>query len=282
MSVHNILRTLAGRTAIVIPFLIGILALRVMLPQGIFNVKTRLIGIIILLLLFMIWAHLQLMIENMDTLAGEDFLRASFRMGMEKDGGGVIGGALAVVLFYLFNVIGSQIVLATLALISLLLIVNVSLGTLFGALRRLAGWIVLLLKRIGRFLKDTYAILMTGTEEEQGGTEKKIAEAEKPSFKPYPEETLELIQEEPVPENESEREADPSYYQKERRLALVEPAENGEPAVYRQKSILSLKKQYYPPSLELLARPNRIGEHQQTKGIKIGPGCLRIRCTVSG
>ena len=91
---------------------------------------------------------------------------------------------------------------------------------------------------------------MTGTEEEQGGTEKKIAEAEKPSFKPYPEETLELIQEEPVPENESEREADPSYYQKERRLALVEPAENGGPAVYRPKPVLPLKKQYYPPSLE--------------------------------
>ena len=59
------------------------LALRVM-PQRIFT--TRLIGIIILLLLFMIWAHLQL-IENMDTLAGEDFLRPVFRMGMEKDGG---------------------------------------------------------------------------------------------------------------------------------------------------------------------------------------------------
>ena len=158
MSVHNILRTLAGRTAIVIPFLIGMLALRLMLPQRIFNVKTRLIGMIILLLLFMVWAHLQLMIDNLDALAGEDFLRVSFRMGLEKDGGGVIGGALAVVLFYLFTVVGSQIVLATLALISLLLIVNVSLGALFVALRRLAGWGLLLLKRIGRFLRDTYAI----------------------------------------------------------------------------------------------------------------------------
>lgn len=269
MSVHNILRTLAGRTAIVIPFLIGMLALRLMLPQRIFNVKTRLIGMIILLLLFMVWAHLQLMIDNLDALAGEDFLRASFRMGLEKDGGGVIGGALAVVLFYLFNVVGSQIVLATLALISLLLIVNVSLGTLFGALRRLAGWGLLLLKRIGRFLRDTYAILMTGTEEERGASEKKIEEeAEKTPFAPYPEEASKLLQEEPRPESEPEHKPEPSYYQKERRLALVEPVENGAPAVYRLKPALIPKKQYILPPLELLAKPNRIGEHQQVKGIK--------------
>ncbi|NLY37975.1 MAG: DNA translocase FtsK [Firmicutes bacterium] len=269
MSVHNILRTLAGRTAIVIPFLIGMLALRLMLPQRIFNVKTRLIGMIILLLLFMVWAHLQLMIDNLDALAGEDFLRVSFRMGLEKDGGGVIGGALAVVLFYLFNVVGSQIVLATLALISLLLIVNVSLGTLFVALRRLAGWGLLLLKRIGRFLRDTYAILMTGTEEERGASEKKIEEeAEKTPLAPYPEEASKLLQEEPRPESEPEHKPEPSYYQKERRLALVEPVENGAPAVYRLKPALIPKKQYILPPLELLAKPNRIGEHQQVKGIK--------------
>ncbi|MEW5785987.1 MAG: DNA translocase FtsK [Bacillota bacterium] len=267
--VHNTLRTLAGQTAIVIPFLIGVLALRVMLPQGIFNIKTRLIGILILLVLFMVWAHLQLMIENINRLSGQDFLRVSFQMGLDKNGGGVMGGAFAVLLFYLFNVVGSQIVLATLAVISVLLIINVPVGQLLGAVRRLAGWLLQLLQGTGRFLKETYQILMTGSEEETGRREKKIEETSDHSpLQPVQEEfLLNRLEEQPM-QTDTAPQPEPSYYQKERRLALVEPVENGEPAARCHAVVRASLNQYVAPSLELLARPSRVGDHQQSKGIK--------------
>jgi len=88
LFVHNLFRTIAGDTAVVIPFLIGILGLRTMLPEQTYNLKSRLIGILILLLLFTIWAHFKLMLEQVDAFTGQDFYRASMQMGLQKMGGG--------------------------------------------------------------------------------------------------------------------------------------------------------------------------------------------------
>jgi S-DNA-T family DNA segregation ATPase FtsK/SpoIIIE len=266
--VHNTLRTLAGETAIVLPFLIGALALRFILPQQLFNIKTRLIGLIILLLLFMIWAHLGLMLELKHELAGSVFWRESFRMGWEMQGGGVIGAAIAVVLFYCFQEVGSKIVLAALALVSVLLITNVSITQLLRQLKKAFRWLLRLAKYFARYLKELYEVLMTASEEELAQKEKKIAESRDASIvaaavQPAPEPEVEKHPAEWKEENSFPQ---PSIYQKERRLALVHSAEEKEPP-YR-KAVSGYRKHYLLPSLELLVRPSRTGEHQQVKGIK--------------
>ena len=266
--VYNTLRTLAGETAIVLPFLIGALGLKAMLPQQTYGIKVRLIGVLILLLLFTVWAHLQLMIANINALPeGQEFLRASLQMGLERQGGGLIGAALAVVLFYSVRVTGSYIVIATLALISLLLIVNVSISQLLRQLRKVFSVLFRLFKFLGRFLRDTYDVLMTGSEEEMARKEKKIDQAAETSSASAPPPVLELpaVEKTPPPGIEEEEAPQTSHYQTERRLALVEPAENDEPAIYR-RAAFALKKQYTMPSLDLLAKPSRIGEHKQIKG----------------
>ncbi|MDZ4132481.1 MAG: hypothetical protein U1E11_05020, partial [Dethiobacteria bacterium] len=68
LFVNNILRTLAGDAAIALPIFISILALRLLLPQGRFNIKSRLLGLITLQFLYMTWEHLQLFIERMPFL----------------------------------------------------------------------------------------------------------------------------------------------------------------------------------------------------------------------
>lgn len=272
MFVHNLFRIIAGDTAVVIPFLIGILGLRAMLPEQTYNLKSRLIGILILLFLFTIWAHFKLMLEQVDAFAGQDFYRASLQMGLQKMGGGLLGAAFAVLLFFCFREIGSYIVIAALALIASLLITNVTVTQLFGYLGKFCAWLGSLFKRFGVYLKELYTILMTSSGEESSLPEKKIIETidERRAAASGP--VVDLFREEKITVEapaEPEPQAVPdSYYQKERRLALVEPAEQDEPEPYRKKATRR-QDLYTLPSLDLLARPNRLGEQQQQiKGIR--------------
>ena len=271
--VHNLFRIIAGDTAVVIPFLIAIIGLRVMLPEQTYNLKTRLIGIIILLLLFTIWAHFQLMLEQVDAFKGQDFYRASLQMGLQKTGGGLLGAVFAVFLFFFFKEIGSYIVLAAAALVATLLITNVSLTQIFSGLGKFCAWLGRRLKSFGAYLKELYDILMAGSEKEAPLPEKKIDETagrvEVQTAGPL---VVELpgkkIQEEPKPED---RRADPgdSYYQKERRLALVEPndREQDDASPHYKKSFRQ-QSLYLKPSLDLLAHPSRPSEQQQVRGIR--------------
>lgn len=277
-SVNNALRFLAGDTAIVIPFVIGIFALRLILPRDVFNIKTRLIGILIMLFIFMVWGHLQLMIDRMDALADQDFLRASFRMGIEMEGGGVLGASFAVALFYLLGTGGSQILLAGCALVAVLLMTNVTVAQLFNLGKKFALYMGRLFARLGNFLKDTYAVLVTASEGEGEEDEKKTGENTfEVSVKATPE-APEPVQGTIIPVNEFETVEDEkkepvkevSHYQKERSLALVEPDENGDDKdlPVRKTTSLNLKGEYNLPGIELLARPARSGDHQHIKGIR--------------
>ncbi len=267
-SVYRILRILAGETAIVIPFIIGILALRVMLPQGIFNLKRRLIGILFLLFIFMVWGHLALMVERMDELAGEDFFRSSVMLGLQMEGGGLLGAVFAVALFYLLGEMGSKIALGGLALIAVLLITSVSVSQLFKQFKKAGALLLKLFKRIALFLKDTYHILITSSEGEEERRELEMTVKEREE--PQPAAAMPVL--EPAPGPPEEREEDSpgpqdSAYQKERRLALVEPVDHGDTPRYR-KTAPSFSTFYTIPSLELLSKPTRPGEHQQIKGIR--------------
>ena len=268
--VHNFFRTVAGDTAVVIPFLIAIIGLRVMLPEQTYNLKTRLIGIIILLLLFTIWAHFQLMLEQVDAFTGKDFYRASLQLGLQKTGGGLLGAAFALFLFFFFKEIGSYIVLAAAALVATLLITNVTVTQIFGGLGKFFDWLGHRLKSFGAYLKELYEILMAGSEEETPLPEKKIDEdAGRVEAGPLVVELpVKEVQGEPKPEEQQAGPAD-SYYQKERRLALVEPNDREEgDALSRHPKSFRRQSLYLKPSLDLLARPSRPGEQQQVKGIR--------------
>ena len=85
--VNNVLRILAGETAIVIPFIVGVVALRSIIPEKTINMKTRLVGVLLLLLLFTVTYHLDFMLNQVDILDVEEgFLKASFRLGYQHEG----------------------------------------------------------------------------------------------------------------------------------------------------------------------------------------------------
>ncbi len=269
LFVNNLFRIIAGDTAVVIPFLIGILGLRIVLPDQTFNLKSRLIGIIILLLLFTVRAHFTLMLEQVDAFTGQDFYRAMLNMGLQKMGGGLLGAAMAVLLFFCFKEIGSYIVIAAAALVALLLIMNVTVTQIFRQLGKLLALSGKIFKKAGAYLKELYSILMSGSEEEAAPEEKKIietGEGELPGFQEPPRNGPGGAK--ATPEGWKGDYASPEgYYQKERRLALVEPPENGrEPAAGEKK--FRVPGTYMTPSPDLLAPPGRLGEQQQIKGIR--------------
>ncbi len=270
LFVHNLFRTVAGDTAVVIPLLIAIFGLRTMVPEHKLNLKSRLIGIIILLLLFTIWAHFKLMLEQVDAFTGQDFYRACLQMGLQKEGGGILGAAFAVLLFFCFREIGSYIVLAALALVAVLLITNVTVTQIFDYLGKFLAWAGGLLKRLGLYLKEIYAILMTDSGEEEPSPAKKIAggatgiepEPSGPSIELF---TAEQKSAAAKPAEKSA--AADTHYQSERRLALVEPTDEAAAEPFRKRS-LRQQSLYLKPSLELLAPPSRPGEQHQVKGIR--------------
>ena len=184
LFVHNLLSTLAGETAVVIPFLIGFYALRVMLPQKTWNLKRRLAGVLILLLLFMVSAHLRVMMEQISLLTGQDFYRASFELGVEHQGGGILGAVIAMALYFFFRDMGSKIVLVTLAAISILLITNVSITQIGVCLKQVFLTIFKMAAHGGRFLKEIYQILMVGEGDVGGKTKEKIEEMPVDDFRP--------------------------------------------------------------------------------------------------
>jgi S-DNA-T family DNA segregation ATPase FtsK/SpoIIIE len=274
--VYNTMHTLAGETAILVPFLIGVLALRTMLPAQILSIKSRLTGILILMILTPVFVHLRLIAEQMEAFADLDFMSAvitSIELGLQHQGGGVVGGLLAVLLFHLLN-IGSYIVIGALALVALMLITNVSLTQVFAFLKKAGQLLLKLLSKIAAFLSDTYRVLMDASPEEKARAEKKSnnrlsgAEYSLPvEVEPATGLTIENGQAGSIDGEDDRVERHTAVYQKERRLALVEPVENGGVDSGRKKATAAARGQYIRPSLELLSRPSRSGQ-QQVKGIK--------------
>ncbi|HOP68472.1 MAG: DNA translocase FtsK [Dethiobacteria bacterium] len=274
--VYRILRTLAGETAIVIPFLIGILALRIMLPEKILSLKSRLAGLLILLLLVTVSAHLMLMQSELENLAGVDFYRASLELGTQYRGGGVIGAALSAVLFFCFRDIGSYIVIGALGLVALLLITNVSINEIFDYLKKFGALLVRFFKRIGRFFRETYEILTTGSDDvgepARGKREKKRGRNKGAGDEDEEQgadaggsadnRPLEISFHQDLTAAPKD-----SIYQQERKLELVEPPPEEADSGY-DKIKLPPRGQYTMPPLDLLTKANRLGEQQQLKGIR--------------
>jgi S-DNA-T family DNA segregation ATPase FtsK/SpoIIIE len=124
---NNVLRTLTGEVAILVPLVILIAALPWKLP----NKSQRQAGFLLFVVILLIWAHMRMLVEYMDLVLDLGIYRASFQLGYQQQGGGVVGAVFSVVFYFLFRDIGSRIVLTALAVISFLLITNHSLIQLF-------------------------------------------------------------------------------------------------------------------------------------------------------
>lgn len=148
LFVNNILRTLAGDAAIALPIFITILALRLLLPQGRLNIKSRLFGLVTLQFLYMTWEHLQLFIERMPFLSTGNLFVESFIFGLSGEGGGVIGSVFASTIFYLLGITGSKILVGALSLIAVLLVLNLSVKRSMNVLLKILGKLTLFFKTV--------------------------------------------------------------------------------------------------------------------------------------
>lgn len=125
---NSFMRILTGDMAMVIPLALAIVSLKTLLPARIGKKKQRAAGLILFLVILLVWAHMNLMLQRIEVLAEErGLVRAALRLGYEKQGGGIIGGLVAAILYVLFKDIGSYIVIVAAALISFLLVTDYSL-----------------------------------------------------------------------------------------------------------------------------------------------------------
>ncbi len=127
LFLNNLLRSLAGEAAIVIPVFIAVLALRTFLPANRNRLKNRLIGLLLLPLIYMTYIHLLLLTERYPGASGFGFFIESLVIGMGREGGGILGAFSATALYLAIGPLGGKIFLAALALIAFLLLFDISL-----------------------------------------------------------------------------------------------------------------------------------------------------------
>ena len=121
---NNIFRTLVGDAALALPFLFAAFALARLWPLEIENIQYRFLGLAILFLLLTITLHLSLSAEELAALAKGNIYTSMIYLGLQQQGGGLLGAAFTVILFFLFKDIGSYIVIVALGILALLLITN--------------------------------------------------------------------------------------------------------------------------------------------------------------
>lgn len=271
LFINNILRITAGQTAVVIPFIIGVIAVRSIIPEKTLNLKSRLIGVLLILLLFTVTYHLNFMLYEIGNMSPDDsFFRTSFILGYQHEGGGLVGAFFTVILYYCFGEVASYIVIVTLALVSILLIMNVSLTQLFEQVKSLAGIFLRLLKIIGRLLRDLYFALVAGSEQENDesgvkGEEQSVAglqEERGGTVATFP------VKEAEVDNTELEREKpEVSMARQQVSPDVIEKETSGkDPEIKEEKTAVT--GEYVLPSLDLLSKSTQVTDQGQNRNIK--------------
>ncbi len=148
----SIMRILAGEAALVLPLFIAVPGIRLLVPRDRYNINTRVPGLLLFALLAMIHAHLIFMLETLPALPGENLFMESFRPGLDGSGGGVVGALIAVSLYYSIGLTGSRILLISLALISAMLFLNLSVGRAFSIMGRILEFISFLAGKAYRLI----------------------------------------------------------------------------------------------------------------------------------
>ena len=272
LYVNTILRTLAGEAAIVIPFFIGLLGLRVILPLNRSKIRTRLIGLLILQLLYMIWIHLQFLIDTGLYLTAENLFLQSLNSGLNHLGGGIIGSVFAVAVLYLLGTTGSRILIVTLALISALLVLDISIrhviNTLLGWVRKGIDSLKAPAKALIKFFRGGASLTRSKLKlaaEKKYDTSGVTAEQDSGTLQNYDPTGLEQSGYTP-----QEVRAESTDYQNERRIKVTEPLQEDSQGLNNSPSVAipgrqALPENYILPPLELLSLPRAVSEQHHLK-----------------
>lgn len=265
-------RALLGEAALAFPFLLGVMALSHFYPLKIENRYYRFAGLFLLLFLLAVTLHLAFVLQEPDILARENFYRVTLHLGWQQQGGGLIGAALTVVLFFLFKDLGSYIVISAGGVIALLLITNRSLTEIFCSVKHLGKTSFQFIHRliintfaffsvegskeasVENYSVKEYSSFEAGAEEGQDkkGKNRKIEEEEKdegPIINVYHNVKKSLNGQTTAMENDAAPQA-------EEQEDSLDPIFKQEPAPFQN---------YQVPSLALLTKINKLRDQQQQK-----------------
>jgi S-DNA-T family DNA segregation ATPase FtsK/SpoIIIE len=176
---NNVLRLLAGEAALLVPVLLIGCVLLSTLHTKMVNVRQRLLGAVLFFCLALVFAQMQGMTGQLESIREDGFLRASLRFGYEQQGGGLIGALFSVMLYVLFRDVGSYIVLAALALIAFLLVTNYSLTQLFAGIWSVFAAAVRAVGRMFKALLAWITVSSTADEVDEEDEEDEAANAKK-------------------------------------------------------------------------------------------------------
>lgn len=279
LFLNNLLHSLAGRGALVIPLFLILLAVRAFLPLNKQRLKIRMTGLFILSGLLITWFHLNFLIEVGTTLTYPE----SIRFGLAQEGGGLIGALIATGLFLIVGPLGGQILIYSLAIIAILLLFDLSINKmvktltrsltfLYGVTVKFLKFLLQLLGSAGRYMagqlaavqakrNSTLEIKSTAAEPQQMAEAQPDGEAEQTSLPGFTNTDTHLQHDLPS----HKKEADESL------AALKEVApdtaeSNGHPPMVTV-SRNEKRPDYIFPPLDLLALPSG-SEDQQNRDSK--------------
>ncbi len=272
LYVNTILRTLAGGGAVVIPLIIAIMSLHLVIPLSRLNNKTRIIGLLIMSLVYLTWMHLRLIADRIPFMASGDLFFESIVLGLGQEGGGMIGAVISGSLVFLVGLTGSLIFIAALALISTLMVFNISLKNLFKFISRVAGNLINLLNKFLRavinvsrkIIKAMQAVLKSLSLRRSKALHKATSTVVGNN---------ESLSGNVTAANQTEKEEKPleiSDYQKERIIEVAIPEElkdeQAKSALLETKGYKrELPIKYIYPPLSMLSLPRTHGEQQHLK-----------------
>lgn len=272
LYVNTILRTLAGGGAVVIPLIIAVMSLHLVIPLSRLNNKTRIIGLLIMSLVYLTWMHLRLIADRIPFMASGDLFFESVVLGLGQEGGGMIGAVISGSLVFLVGLTGSLIFIAALALISTLMVFNISLKNLFKFISRVAGNLINLLNKFLRavinvsrkIIKAMQAVLKSLSLRRSKALHKATSTVVGNN---------ESLSGNVTDANQTEKEEKPleiSDYQKERIIEVAIPEElkdeQAKSALLETKGYKrELPIKYIYPPLSMLSLPRTHGEQQHLK-----------------
>ncbi len=265
----SLMRSLAGDAALVIPFFVALLALRTFIPQNKLQLKNRLLGLLLVLLIYMTWMHLQLLIDRFPGATGFAFFYDSLVLGYGREGGGLLGALTATTVYILLGPIGGKILLAAISVIAVLIIFDISLKRVMLSLITVFNNMVLIFKKSGIMLAGLLKLIYSAF---ASTVNKVIQKRSMVTVRvDMPEETT--TDTEPVVEDHFDETAviKTGDYGEERGQVAIEPELASEPPKEEMPAVTVSRQgtahKYIFPPINLLTMPVS-GEEQQTKSSK--------------
>lgn len=265
----SFMRSLAGDAAPVIPVFVALMALRIFLPQNKLQLKNRLIGLLLVLIIYITWIHLQLLTVRFPGATGLTFFYDSMIVGYGSEGGGLLGAFTATTLYILLGPAGGKILLASITVIAVLIVFDISLKRITLGLIKLFENILIILKKLGIMLTGLFKIIFNAAASAADKFAQKrsmaavkvkdheeTAQEESPDVEQKVDETIVITT---------------GDYGEERSQIAIEPELATEPPKEEMPAVTVSRqgtaREYMFPPLNLLTMPVS-GEEQQTKSSK--------------